>query len=101
MASDEGEPRPHSGRRSVQILSHPGRSESRARKCQRDIPYGAALRTTIDYVEAFSELDEYFEMPVKASTKGIPEVPEREPALIAFSQISPTMLNGRYSPGSG
>jgi capsular polysaccharide transport system ATP-binding protein len=33
--------------------------------------YGAALRATIDYVEAFSELDEYFEMPVNTYSAGM------------------------------
>ena len=33
--------------------------------------YGAAIRTTIDYVEDFSELDEYFEMPVNTYSAGM------------------------------
>src|SRR6202040_1605615 len=33
--------------------------------------YGAAIRTTIDYVEAFSELGEYFEMPVNTYSAGM------------------------------
>lgn len=33
--------------------------------------YGAAIGATIDYVEAFSELDEYFEMPVNTYSAGM------------------------------
>jgi capsular polysaccharide transport system ATP-binding protein len=33
--------------------------------------YGAAIRATIDYVEAFSELAEYFEMPVNTYSAGM------------------------------
>lgn len=33
--------------------------------------YGARIRTAIDYVEAFSELDEYFEMPVNTYSAGM------------------------------
>jgi capsular polysaccharide transport system ATP-binding protein len=33
--------------------------------------YGAAIRHTIDYVEAFSELGEYFEMPVNTYSAGM------------------------------
>jgi capsular polysaccharide transport system ATP-binding protein len=33
--------------------------------------YGARLRTVIDYVEAFSELGEYFEMPVNTYSAGM------------------------------
>ena len=33
--------------------------------------YGAAIRATIGYVEAFSELGEYFEMPVNTYSAGM------------------------------
>lgn len=33
--------------------------------------YGAKIRATIDYVSAFSELDEYFEMPVNTYSAGM------------------------------
>jgi capsular polysaccharide transport system ATP-binding protein len=33
--------------------------------------YGAGVRTTIDYVEAFSELGEYFQMPVNTYSAGM------------------------------
>jgi capsular polysaccharide transport system ATP-binding protein len=33
--------------------------------------YGAKIRATIDYVGAFSELDEYFEMPVNTYSAGM------------------------------
>lgn len=33
--------------------------------------YGAAIGAAIDYVEAFSELDEYFEMPVNTYSAGM------------------------------
>jgi capsular polysaccharide transport system ATP-binding protein len=33
--------------------------------------YGAKIRDTIDYVSAFSELDEYYEMPVNTYSAGM------------------------------
>jgi capsular polysaccharide transport system ATP-binding protein len=33
--------------------------------------YGAGIRAAIDYVEAFAELDEYFEMPVNTYSAGM------------------------------
>src|SRR5438034_4086451 len=33
--------------------------------------YGAGIRATIDYVEAFSELGEYFQMPVNTYSAGM------------------------------